>query len=182
MRELLLEKLPEITHITDANLRTKTVAVFLDALTLGGWTVHDLDRIPCTVDIPNNPVSLLTHTRSVVQTALAIADVLESCYISIYHLDRDILRCGALLHDVGKLLEYAENEQQIGTSVDGHLLPHSIGGAALAMKHGLPTEVIHIVAMHRAESDQHYRTPAAIIVRHAGAVNFEPLFELLKNR
>jgi putative nucleotidyltransferase with HDIG domain len=180
MRELLLEKLPEIGQITDHGLRAKTLAVFADALTLGGWTVADLDRLPCTLKIPNNPVSLLTHVRSVVETTLKIADVLESYYGAYYHMDRDILRCGALLHDVGKLLEYAEAEQQIVKSADGHLVPHPISGAALALKHGLPSEVIHIIALHQSADDLKYRTPAAIIVRHASAVNFDPLLELLK--
>lgn len=180
MKDLLLQKLPEIGQITDSDMRTKTIAVYESALKLGGWTVDDLDRIPCTTKIPGNPVSLLTHIRSVVETSARIADVLESFYGAIYHIDRDILRCGALLHDVGKLLEYTECEHKIVTSADGKLIPHSISGAALAMKHGLPKEVVHIIALHQSKDDDFYRTPAAIVVRHASAVNFDPLFEIVK--
>ena len=180
MKEHLQDKFPEIRLITDEGLRSKTIAAILEALSLGGWRVEDLDRLPFTLLIPNNPVSLLQHMRAVVQTALRIAEVMEEQYHPYYQLDRDVLLCGAILHDVGKLMEYMETEKGFTKSHVGRIMRHPFSGAALAMKHGLPDEVQHIIATHAHEGDGAYRTPAAVIVHHADFVNFEPLRDLLK--
>jgi putative nucleotidyltransferase with HDIG domain len=180
MKEKLQEKFLEIQFITDEGLRSKTIAVFLEALALGGWRIEDLDRLPFTLHIPNNPVSLLQHMRAVVQTSLKIAEVMEEQYHPYYQIDRDILLCGAILHDVGKLMEYMETEKGFAKSHVGRIMRHPFSGAALAMKHGLPDEVQHIIATHAHEGDGAYRSPASVIVHHADFANFEPLRDLLK--
>ncbi len=179
MKDPLIEKIPEISQITDEKLRTRTVAVFNDALTLGGWSIEDLDRIPFTLQIPNNPVNLLRHIRSVCQISLATADVLEFMYPQFFHIDRDVLRSGAILHDVGKLVEYMETEGGFRQSPNGKYLRHPFSGVALTLKHGLPAEVQHIVATHGVEGNTGYRTPSAMIVHYATAIALEPLKELL---
>jgi putative nucleotidyltransferase with HDIG domain len=180
MHEKLLAKFPEIGWITDTGIRTKTVAVFVDALSLGGWSLDDLDRIPFTLLIPQCPVSLLSHMRSVVQTAVKVFEVLEDHYAQYYRMDRDLLLSGAILHDVGKLTEYAETEKGFVKSQTGKIMRHPFSGAALALKHGLPDEVQHIIATHAHEGDGAYRSPASVIVHHADFINFEPLRDLLK--
>ena len=180
MQQRLLTKFPEIEHITDPKIREKTTAAFLDAMSIGGWALDDLDRIPFTLLIPNCPVSLLEHMRSVVQTAVKAVEVLESFYNQYYHIDRDILLSGAILHDVGKLMEYVETEKGFVKSKTGKIMRHPFSGAALALKHGLPDEVQHIIATHAHEGDDGYRTPASVIVHHADFINFEPLRDLLK--
>ncbi|MBI5058415.1 HD domain-containing protein [candidate division KSB1 bacterium] len=179
MNDRLLDRFPEIGEITDADMRNKTVACVLEALTLGGWQVDDLDRVPFTLMIPNNPVSLLAHLRATVQSALKIADTLEQFFSPYYRIDRDILRCGAILHDIGKLMEFMETEKRFAYSSAGRLLSHPVTGAALAMKHGLPLEVVHIVAYHTGEDAARYRTPAAIVVHHSSQIVYEPLKDLL---
>lgn len=180
MHEKLTSKFPEVALITDHVIRDKTIAAFLDALTIGGWQMDDLDRIPFTLLIPNCQVSLLTHMRSVVQTAVKTAEVLESFYSHYYRIDRDILLSGAILHDVGKLMEYTETEKGFVKSQTGKIMRHPFSGAALALKHGLPAEVQHIIATHAHEGDDGYRSPASVIVHHADFINFEPLRDLLK--
>ncbi len=180
MKERLQDKFPEIKLITDEKLRANTVSAFVDAMTAGGWRLEDLDRLPFTLLIPNNPVSLLQHMRGVAQTALKIADVMEEFYHPYYHIDRDILLCGAILHDVGKLVEFMETEKGFTKSHVGKIMRHPFSGAALAMKHGLPDEVQHIIATHAHEGDEGYRSPCSVIVHHADFINFEPLRDLLK--
>jgi putative nucleotidyltransferase with HDIG domain len=180
MPDRLLEKFPEIAQITDREIRDKTIAVILDAMTTGGWTVEDLDRIPFTLLIPNCQISLLVHMRSVVQTAMKIAEVQDRFYSRIFQLDMDLLLSGAVLHDVGKLLEYAESEKGFIKSGTGKIMRHPFSGAALALKHGLPAEVQHIIATHAHEGDGGYRSPASVIVHHSDFINFEPLRDLLK--
>jgi putative nucleotidyltransferase with HDIG domain len=179
MNDRLLDRFPELGEITDPDLRAKTVACVLEAMTLGGWQEDDLDRVPFTLAIPNHKVSLLAHLRATVQTALKIADVLEHFFAEYYHIDRDVLRCGAILHDIGKLMEFMETEKRFAYSNAGRLLSHPVTGAALAMKHGLPIEVVHIIAYHSGEDAERYRTPAAIVVHHASHVIYEPLKDLL---
>lgn len=179
MKEILLNKFPEIGEITDADLRSKTEACVLEAITVGGWQIEDLDRIPFTLVIPNSKVSLLSHLRATVQTAMKIADVMESHFSAFYRIDRDVLRCGAILHDIGKLLEFVESENGFSYSHVGRILKHPFTGAALAAKHGMPAEVVHIIAYHSEEAKGQYRTPAAIIVHHASLIVFEPLKDLL---
>jgi putative nucleotidyltransferase with HDIG domain len=180
MKEELLKKIPEINEISNADIREKTIAAFLDALTTGGWKVADLDRIPFTLLIPNNPISLLAHTRAVMAVALKAAEVLNEYYGKHFKIDRDILISGALLHDVGKLLEFTETPQGIRKSANGKILRHPFSGNGLAAKHGLPAEVQHIIATHAHEGDDGFRTPASVVVHHADFINFEPLRDLLK--
>lgn len=180
MKERLLEIFPEINLISNEKIKEKTIAVFQEALTTGGWKVDDLNRIPFTLLIPNNPVSLLAHMRGVVQTAIKIAEVLEHTYQKYYQIDRDILLAGAILHDVGKILEYVETEKGFAKSPAGKIMRHPFSGAGLALKHGLPDEVQHIIATHAHEGDGGYRTPASVVVHHADFINFEPLRDLLK--
>jgi len=180
LTDKLIELFPEIAHITDNNIRAKTCAAFQEAMSRGGWTLNDLDRIPFTLLIPNCPVGLLTHMRSVVQTAIRVADTLDGFYNKYYQVDRDMLLSGAILHDVGKLMEYAETEKGFVKSQVGRIMRHPFSGAALALKHGLPDEVQHIIAVHAHEGDGAYRSPAAVIVHHADFIAFEPLRDLLK--
>lgn len=180
MKNRLLEKFPEISLITDDKIRDKTIAAFLEGVTLGGWKLDDLDRIPFTLLIPGCKVSLLAHMRAVVQTSLKIFEVLETTYHEYYHIDRDILLSGAILHDVGKVLEYRETENAFVKSQRGKIVRHPFSGAALAMKHDLPDEVQHIIGTHAHEGDGAYRTPASVIVHHADFINFEPLRDLMK--
>ena len=68
--------------------------------------------------------------------------------------ERDVLIAGALLHDVGKLLEYARNaEGRFVMSDYGLKLRHPVSGAMLAQKHGLPEHVLHIIAVHASEGN-----------------------------
>lgn len=180
MKEELLKKIPEVGLIANEEIREKTIAVLLDALTQGGWKVADLDRIPFTLLIPNNPVSLLAHTRAITAVALKAAEVFDDFYKDHFQIDRDILLSGAILHDVGKLLEFEETPQGFRKSASGRVMRHPFSGAGLAVKHGLPDEVQHIIATHAHEGDGGFRTPASAIVHHADFMNFEPLRDLLK--
>ena len=82
-----------------------------------------------------------------------------------------------LLHDIGKLLEYAKNGGEIKKSYNGSLLRHPFSGVGLCYKFDIPPEVIHIVAVHSKEGDTSKRTPEAIILHHMDFVNFEPFFK-----
>jgi len=175
MKNELLQVMPEFGQVRDPALREKTIQVWLEAMKEAGWTFGDLNRMPFTLLIEKTPVSLVEHTRSVTRCSLAIAEVLLADFPGRVALSRDILLSGALLHDVGKMFEYKKRGSQFVKSEAGEMLRHPISGAALAYKHGLPQEVVHIIASHSKEGDGLRRTIEAIIVNHADFVNFDVL-------
>jgi len=178
MKDELLKVLPELKMIADEELRRKSVDTFVEALELGGWSPGDLDRIPFTLLIKPCPASFLKHTRSVTATALGIANLLAGAWPAekAMEVNRDLLLATALLHDVGKLLEYErDGEGGYRKSANGKLLRHPASGAGLCMKHGLPDAVVHGVMYHSHEGDGIRATLEAIIVHHADFLNFEPL-------
>src|SRR3990172_2238275 len=177
MNQDLLTLLPEFNQIQDADLREKILACWTEAIRIGGWQIDDLKDIPFTLLIPNCPVSFVQHVRAVTQTAMAAAKVLKEFYQGHYSLNMDFILAGGLLHDIGKLLEYKKSSGLYEKSASGRLLRHPFSGAGLAMRHGLPDEIVHIIATHAKEGDLGYRTPEAIIISHADFMNFEPLYQ-----
>lgn len=169
--------LPEINLITSKDLRQRVEAVWKDAIESGGWSWEEIDSIPFTLLIPNCKIGLIAHTRTVTMTALAIAKTLSENYGDKISIDYDLLIAGGLLHDVGKLLEYVKDQGKVRKSEFGDLLRHPFSGQAMAYKHGLPVEVLHMIAYHSKEGDLGKRSVEAIIVHHADFVNFEPFHQ-----
>jgi len=174
-KKKLLTLFPEFAWIQDSALREKTAQCWLEAIALGGWELEDLDRIPFTLLISNCKISYRTHVRSVTQMAVAAARIFNEQYPQGPVMNLSRIASGALLHDIGKLLEYRYENGQFVKSENGRLLRHPFSGAALAAKYGLPDAVVHIIATHAKEGDSGYRTPESILVHHADFMNFEPL-------
>ncbi len=175
MREKLIELMPEFNLIKNEDLREKTIAVWIEAIERGGWKIEDLQRIPFTLLIPDCPVNIIQHTRGVTNVAIESAKKLVDFNGGSYDIDMDILISGGLLHDVGKIVEYADYPDGIKKSEMGKLLRHPFSGAGLAMRHDLPDKVVHMIAVHAKEGDGGYRCPEAVIVHHADFMNFEPI-------
>ncbi|MDZ7372443.1 MAG: HD domain-containing protein [candidate division KSB1 bacterium] len=174
MRDKLRALFPELEWIQDRSLQDKVLAVWEEAVREGGWEVQELENIPFTLLIPGTQVSLVAHTRAVTQIARAGAQVLRQA-LGFSGLDMDHLIAGALLHDVGKLLEFHRGQTGVERSPQGRLLRHPFSGAGLATKHGLPEQVVHIIATHAKEGDGGYRSPEAVLVHHADFMCFDSL-------
>jgi putative nucleotidyltransferase with HDIG domain len=100
-------------------------------------------------------------------------------------IDMDTVIAGAILADVGKLLEYENVDGPAGRPVTrqserGELLRHPFSGVALAMESGVPDRVCHIIAAHAAEGDLVKRTTEAYIVHHADFMAYLPFKNLKK--
>ena len=96
-------------------------------------------------------------------------------------IDLDTVIAGAILADVGKLLEYEIGpDGEARQSERGEALRHPFTGVALALECGVPDKVCHIIAAHAAEGDLVKRTTEAYIVHHADFVAFLP-FKNAKN-
>ena len=175
MKEYLKSKFPELDHIKDKTLRENVLNCMVEAVELSGFKQAELDKIPFTLLIPGTPVSLIDHTRAVTATALSMAEAFTKFFGDRIKINMDYLLAGGLLHDIGKFAEYKMEDGKFGKSDFGKLLRHPISGAGLAMKHDLPTEVVHLIATHASEGDKGYRSPASVILHHADFTNFEAL-------
>jgi putative nucleotidyltransferase with HDIG domain len=162
---------PELSWISDADLRSKTASAWDKAYELGGWGEDDLNNIPFTLLVASEGVNLVQHTRIVANICKSVAEQMET--MGGYTIDLDHLIAGALLHDVGKMLEYGKYEGEIKVSRSGKLLRHPLSGMGLAMKLELPEEVCHIIAVHSREGEGSYRSPEAVILHHADFIAFE---------
>jgi hypothetical protein len=107
MKERILKLFPEINWVQDPVLKEKVLATLEEALKMGGWEPEDMEKMPFTLLIPDCPASLLTHFRGVVRMSKAAMEEFNSLYD--YKLDNDTLIAGAILHDVGKLVEYTRD-------------------------------------------------------------------------
>jgi putative nucleotidyltransferase with HDIG domain len=174
MEEKIKELLPELAEIEDGALRDKVVATYQAALERGGWRPEDMARMPFTLLLEPCPATYVEHTRAVTRCAAAAAAVMAETYGPRLDINRDHLLAGALLHDVGKLLEFREEGGAFVKSELGRLLRHPFSGAALCYEFGLPPAVVHVVATHAREGDGARATPEAIIIHHADFMNFEP--------
>lgn len=175
LREALRDLLPEAGLIENRTLREQTLDTWVLAMEESGWDIGDLDEIPFTLLIEGTSVGLVAHTRAVTSTATAIADVMAGFYGDELLINRDYLIAGALLHDVGKLLEYKRKGKGFVKSDVGRDLRHPFSGTALAYRRGLPSAVCHMIAVHAKEGDGAWRSVEANIIHHADFINFESL-------
>jgi putative nucleotidyltransferase with HDIG domain len=175
MKDKLTALLPELREIGDPALREATIQAWIIGMERGGWTPGDLDFIPFTLLIQKCDVSLLAHTRSVTKAAVKMAEVLAEFFPESLKINKDVLISGALVHDIGKLLEFEKKQGFFVKSPSGALLRHPFSGVFLAERAGLPPEVVHIVAVHSHEGDGGVRTVEAIIVNHCDFTVFDSL-------
>jgi putative nucleotidyltransferase with HDIG domain len=164
---------PELGTLKSGALADQVAAVWEEAYRRGGWKEHDIDLIPFTLLVGETNITLIEHTRLVTGLCRVIAETMKT--IGRIDLNYDYLIAGALLHDVGKLLEYKRAGEKFEVSRSGKLLRHPLSGLALAMKGGLPEDVYHIIAVHSREGEGSYRSPEAIALHHADFIAFETI-------
>ncbi|MCD4785626.1 MAG: HD domain-containing protein [Candidatus Eremiobacteraeota bacterium] len=174
LKKEVMKLIPEFEWIKDKDLRNKTLEVWCDAMKQGGWTPEDLDNMPFTLLLDPCPASFLTHTRSVTTITYQSGQTLKKFYGDKIDINLDYLVAGAILHDVGKLLEYEKKDGKVVKSHSGKCLRHPFSGVGLGFKGGMPEEVLHMIAMHAKEGNLSKRMPGAILVHHADFMNFEP--------
>jgi len=155
---------PELHWIKNIKLREKVVEVWKKAADQGKWKT--LNDIPFTLLFENSGL-LTEHSKRVAHLAKNIMQVRKE------DINRDYLIAGALLHDVGKLMEYELLDDKIVKSEHGKRFRHPVSGSNLAKECNLPDEIVHIIYTHSYEGDKIDRTPEAIIVHHCDFIDFE---------
>jgi len=162
---------PELGWISDRALADKVIKVWEEAYRRGGWQGDDIHSIPFTLLVGETKITLAEHTRLVTNICRTVAETMKS--IGGIALNHDYLIAGALLHDVGKLVEYRREGDGFQVSRSGKMLRHPLSGMGLAMRGDLPEDVYHIIAVHSREGEGSYRSPEAIVLHHADFIAFE---------
>ena len=158
----LEEVFPLIKEIKNEEMRNKVKKCIEIAMERGGW--KDLTEIPFTLLI-ENAYNYVEHVNNVARMAYEIG--------KMKNVDMDVLIAGAILHDVGKLLEYEKKDGKIVKSKIGKYLRHPAIGAALALEVGLDGKVANIIYSHSKEGEFVERCEEAIIIHHCDFIDFE---------
>jgi putative nucleotidyltransferase with HDIG domain len=166
---------PELDWIQDVELREKTARTWELALERSVLTAEDLQTIPFTLLVPDIQVSFMRHKRCVVHIARESGEKIKTFFKNDLPVNMDVLIAGAILCDVGKLLEYVLDENgRAVQGIYGKYLRHPFSGVSLAEECGVPPEVCHIIATHAGEGDMVKRSTEAYIVHHADFMTFLP--------
>jgi putative nucleotidyltransferase with HDIG domain len=173
MKDKIRELIPEFSQIRDDELREKVLAVWEDALREGGWKAEDLLRMPFTLMAENVKINFIEHVRTVCRMCIEVEKVLSEAYGNRMKINRDHLIAGALLADVGKLVEYEEKDGRFVKSQKGEFLRHPFVGVGMCYRRGLPEGVMHVVATHSKEGDIMARSPESVIFHHADFIDFD---------
>jgi putative nucleotidyltransferase with HDIG domain len=180
MRAAVEQLWPELEWIADPALREQTARTWELALEHSPLEPRDLEEIPFTLLVKDCPASFMAHKRCVVHIARRSAEAMKEFMGGVLPIDMDVVIAGAILADVGKLLEYEKRDGAAVQSARGRLLRHPFTGVGLAMAAGVPDAVCHIIAAHAGEGDLVTRTTEAIIVHHADFMSYLPFKNLAR--
>lgn len=166
--EHIVRLFPEINLIQDQDLRGKVVRAWVKAWEYGGW--ERLEQAPLMLKAVKKEEVGIEHIRTVTKMARALAEIVRDfCHVPI---NMDYVVAGALLHDVGKALEYAPEG---AAPLVGEMLRHPISGAFIALEVRLPLEMAHIIATHSVEGTYVPQTLEATLVSFADFASFDVL-------
>ena len=174
MKAEVIEIWPEINWIENNELKEKVLDCWVYAIENSVLSIEDLKTIPFSLLLQDCKIPFIIHKRTAVQLSVEMAKIMKNNFGDEIKINMDFLIAGAILIDVGKLLEYEIKEGKLTTSAAGKLVRHPFSGLAIADRFNLPAEVQHIIATHSKEGDFGQRTIESIIVHHADFVSFDP--------
>jgi hypothetical protein len=178
LRTEVQELWPELEWIENAELRRQVTDTWVKAFERSPLEPEDLHQIPFTLLVPNCPATFMEHKRCVVHIAREGARAMQQFLGRALTIDMDTVIAGAILADVGKLLEYEKEGGVTRQSARGKALRHPFTGVALALECGVPDAACHCIAAHAAEGDLVKRSTEATIVHHADFMSFLPFKNL----
>ena len=175
IEKLLGDYFPEFNDIQDAELSRNTAAAWKRGMELGGLeTREELDRLPFTLLIDTG-ANFMQKTQGMVRMAVAAARIFTETYGDLVPINMDYIIAGAILLDVGKLVEI-EPDGKGGWRKSGiaRVIRHPVFGAMLCWENGIPVEICNMVAFHSSEGEKHPRTPESWILHHVDFIMFDP--------
>ena len=172
--ELLRGYFPEIDLIQDDDLKVKMAKTWQKAMDMAGLKADDLDKLPFTLLIDTG-ANFMQKTQGMVKLAVASTNIFNETYGSIKKLNMDYMIVGAILLDVGKLVEIVQDEKGDWVKSDTcKVVRHPVFGAMLCWEAGLPVEICNMVAFHSSEGKDHPRTPESWAMHHVDFIMFDP--------
>jgi putative nucleotidyltransferase with HDIG domain len=180
--------LPEIDLITSIDLRKKMIQIYEKILKEGKWTKEDLEKVPFTLLIPElvdktkkiPKITLIDHIRAVTKTSIAVYDIYEGLGLG-EELNKDELIAGAILHDIGKFIEYEKDKEgMIVPTRSGKILRHPAQGLEFVAGFDLPLSVRQAIVFHSKEGDQINRLPEVEIISRSDFLCFIPVKKILQ--
>ncbi|MCD6477562.1 MAG: HD domain-containing protein [Candidatus Aenigmarchaeota archaeon] len=133
--------------IKDKDLREKTIELLKDPKLSNNWEYKatNIERVPAWIGAHHDYAGgLIEHTLSVTELSIMAANYLKERYDK--KINMDFVIAGALLHDIGKLFEMREENNEF--KFNEFLIDHiRLGGSELYAR-GFPEEVVHIVFAH----------------------------------
>ncbi|SCZ79508.1 HD domain-containing protein [Acidaminobacter hydrogenoformans] len=170
--------LPEINLISSEKLRHQCINALLDAFETGGWNWDNIYLCPVSINkVSNRDMNhQIDHVRIVIKIAISMYDLLEENYKQNSDL-RDTIIAGALLHDIGKFIEFTLKGDTVSYSDSAKLIRHPLGGAIIASRNGICDEILHIIATHSFEGRESSETLASMIVKAADEIAFKYIKE-----
>ena len=177
--------MPELELIGDTELREKVVKAWALACRMGGY--RRLEDVPTEAFewMPN--VSNIQHQKDAARIAAALTKVLKEIGVE---LNEDYCIAAALCHDLGKPVEWRNNQPgvyairqgvgvfygknpkmpPIGGKASYQIARHSVWSFHIAMSVGMPEHVAHAVGSHSREGELLLRSPEAWVVRFADEI------------
>jgi putative nucleotidyltransferase with HDIG domain len=164
--------IPEHDLLTDQSLKEKCADIWIEVLEMGKWEEKGLNKCPIAIKVIRDdcPEDCIAHTRQVTQMCAAAHEALIPLFNKIGPCDRGLLIAGALIHDVGKFLEYDIKDGVACYSEQGLMFRHPCTGAYLAQKYGLPSKIVHMVLTHSLalspEGPNAFNTPESLVLKY----------------
>ncbi|MFC1961604.1 HDIG domain-containing metalloprotein [Chloroflexota bacterium] len=175
-RKRILELMPMINEIKDDKLREGVITVWVQAWEDSEW--QDLANVFFNVKVPN--CSLIDHTNFVAVISKAMADFSRVTWQT--RIDYDLLIAAAILHDVSSVVERAPAEGTVGKDSEiGEKLAHSSYGVYMALKAGLPLDVVNIISVHSPKIAKVPFNNEGVFIFHADMATAD-MFALSTNR
>ena len=132
MEEKIKKLWPELDWIQNQDLREKVAKTWSLALERSELDAGDLEQIPFTLLVPDLNVTFMAHKRAVVHIAKQAGEKVEEFFGNDLPVNMDVLIAGAILADVGKLLEYVKKDGRAVQGNYGKYLRHPFSGVSIA--------------------------------------------------
>lgn len=167
-----------LLKIKDEKLREVVVTTYELALRKSKFKkVEALKTMPFSILTDCKGISFLDHTLAVTYGAYHLALAQKEHFKKIpYKINFDRLIAGALLHDVGKIVEIEpDGNGGFRKSRNGKLLRHPMSGIVFASEAGAPDEILNIIACHAKEGEGAPKVVETIFIHQADFATFDPL-------
>ncbi len=139
--------------------------------------IEEVVKMPFSILTDCRGITFIDHTLAVTSGAYHLAKAQEKYFKNLpYKINFDRLIAGALLHDVGKILEIEpDGKGGYRKSRNGKLLRHPMSGIVIASEAGVPDEILNIIACHAKEGEGAPKIVETIFIHQADFATFDPL-------